>query len=88
MQWTCSAHDGGLLGAEGAGDGCFLAAAMGRCRNRRQCQSRIRKERGKLTSRLHELVEEGNPIFAEVASELPLPQTMLLPAPDEPATTG
>jgi hypothetical protein len=91
MQWTCTAHDGGLVGADGDGDVCFLAEAVGRCKSRRQCQSRVRREHKQLEARLGELADHGNPIFAEVASELPIPEELLAvedetePAEAEPA---
>jgi hypothetical protein len=83
MKWTCTAHEGGLPGADKAGDACFLEDTLGACRNRQQCQSRTRKERRRLLARLHEFAEDGNPIFAEVASELPLPETPLTSVPAE-----
>lgn len=84
MQWSCTAHNGGLLGADGARDQCFMEDTMARYKSRRQCQSRVRKERRKLDDRLHELADGGNPIFAEVASELPLPMELLRSTPGEP----
>jgi hypothetical protein len=83
MQWTCTAHEGGLLGADDTGDRCFMKDTMRPCKSRRQCQSRVRKERRKLDERLHELADDGNPIFAEVASELPLPEEVLSARPEE-----
>jgi hypothetical protein len=77
MQWTCTAHDGELVGADGAGDVCFLEGPAGRCKSRRQCHSRVRKEHREMEARLGELADHGNPIFAEVASELPIPEKML-----------
>lgn len=85
MQWTCAAHERGLVGADGGENVCFMKETSGSCQNRRQCRSRTRKHRHQMETRLEEPADLGNPIFAEVASELPVPADVLVVEPeDEP----